>query len=227
MSDEIGPGTSRITTLQPGKKMNTKKTRIAAVLSMLIFGIGMWPTTGHAEPKAQIAELYELQAAFHRIGTVKDPINGDSADVITQRIKDMMALWTADGVWDFEAGTPRDGMYIGKGDPDDAATCPTPSADPTNRGTLCTFFKYVSGSFQAANKFVSLAPSYLTSFTVKGKNATVSFQCHFFNVAIDPNTTLPLWTAVAHLGFQGTAKRIKGKWLFTHAEVPAVGVPVP
>ncbi len=205
----------------------TYKIRIAIAISIVILGVSIGPRPGNAQPRAQIEELYELQAAFHRVGTVKDPVNGDSAEVITQRIKDMMALWSADGVWDFEAGTPRDGIYTGPGDPDDAATCPTPSNDPTNRGTLCTFFKYVSGSFQAANKFVSLAPSYQTSFTVKGKNATVFFECHFFNVAIDPTTTLPLWTAVAHLAFQGTAKRIKGKWLFTHATVPAVGVPVP
>jgi len=198
-----------------------------AAVSALVFTLGIRPAITRAEPRAQVAELYELQAAFHRAGTVKDPVNGDSADVITQRIKDMLALWSADGVWDFEAGTPRDGMYIGNGDPDDAATCPTPSADPANRGTLCTFFKYVSGSFQPANKFVSLAPSYQTSFTVKGRNATVFFECHFFNVAIDPMTTLPMWTVVAHLGFQGTARKIKGKWLFTHATIPAVGVPVP
>ena len=227
MSDEIGRGLPATQLFNQEKKMNTKKTRIAAVLSMLIFGIGMWPTAGHAEPKAQIAELYELQAAFHRIGTVKDPVNGDSADVITQRIRDMLALWSSDGSLNFTAGTPRDGMYIGQGDPEDAATCPAPSAAAANRGTLCTFFKFVAGSFQPANKFVSLAPSYLTAFTVTGKHATVSFQCHFFNVATDPITMLPLWTATAHLGFQGTATRTKGKWLFTHAEVPAVGVPVP
>ena len=33
----------------------------------------------------------------------------------------------------------------------------------------------------------------------------MSFQCHFFNVAIDPNTDLPMWTAVAHLSFPGSA----------------------
>jgi len=208
--------------------MNTNyKTRIAIAMSILMFSVAMVPATSNAQPRAQIEELYELQAAFHRAATVNDPVNGDSADVITQRIKDVLSLWSTDGALDFEAGTPRDGTYSGQGDPDDMTTCPTPSVDPTNRGTLCTFFKYVAASFQQANKFVSLGPSYLTSFTVKGKNATVSFQCHFFNVAEDPMTMLPMWTAAAHLGFQGTAKRIKGHWLFTHADAPAVGVPIP
>ena len=205
----------------------TYRGRISIAMSILTFSIGIASTTSHAQPRAQIEELYELQAAFHRAGTVKDPVNGDSADVITQRIKDMLALWSSDGSLTFSAGTPRDGTYSGNGDPDDATACPTPSSDSTNRGTLCTFFKYVAGSFQPANKFVSLAPSYLTAFTVKGNKATISFQCHFFNVAIDPNTQAPLWTPTAHLGFEGTAKKSKGKWLFTTANVPAVGVPVP
>jgi len=217
-----------LASIQSKEKMKTKTLmRIAAIVSMIIVGIGLLPTAGHALPRAQIEELNELQAAFHRAGTVKDPVNGDAAEVITQRIKDMLALWTSNGSLNFAAGTPRDGTYAGNGDPDDATTCPTPSADPSNRGTLCTFFKYVAGSFQPANKFVSLAPSYLTSFTVKGNSATVSFQCHFFNVAEDPMTMLPMWTAATHLAFQGTAKRVKGHWLFTHADVPVAGVPVP
>jgi hypothetical protein len=85
----------------------------------------------------------------------------------------------------------------------------------------------VAGSFQPANKFVSLAPSYLTNFSVHGRTATVSFQCHFFNVAIDQNTGKPLWTAVAHLGFSGSARKIRGSWLFSNANVPPAGVPVP
>jgi hypothetical protein len=51
------------------------------------------------------------------------------------------------------------GNYVGNGDPDDSATCPEPSGDTSaggKQGTLCTFFKYVAGGLQAANKFVSL-----------------------------------------------------------------------
>ena len=206
--------------------MNTTyKTRIAGAVSILIFGVGIVPATSHAQPRAQIEELYELQAAFHLAETVKDPVNGDSADVITQRIKDMLALWSSNGSLKLETGSPRDGTYSGLGDPADPATCPMPSADPTNRGTLCTFFTYVSPAFQAANKWVSLSPLYLSDFSTKGKNATVSFQCHFFNVAEDPMTMLPMWTATAHLGFQGTAIRSKGKWRLLHGDVPVVGVP--
>lgn len=206
---------------------NLYSRRIAAVIAFALLATASWSAPGYAIPKAQFEELYELQAAFHRLGTVHDAVNGDSAEVIDQRIRDMMALWTADGSILLEVGGPRDGTYTGVGDPEDSTTCPTPSADPSNRGTLCTFFKYVSGSFQAANKFVSLAPSYLTSFTVNGKNATIFFECHFFNVAIDPNTQAPMWAPAAHITFDGTARRVKGKWLFSHGHgvVPAVPTP--
>jgi hypothetical protein len=117
------------------------------VVAIAFGAIASSPIGAHAKPLAQIEELYELQAAFHRAGTVKDPVSGDSADVITQRIKDMLALWSEDAVWDFEAGTPRDGVYIGRGDPDDAAACHTFGRSDQSRHHLHIFqvrFRIVS-----------------------------------------------------------------------------------
>jgi hypothetical protein len=206
------------------------RTRFFAIVlgaAAAMFAIASWSPSSYAQPNSQVAELYQLQAAFHRAATVHDPVDGDSAAVIDQRIRDMLSLWTDDGSLDLEAGGARDGNYLGNGDPGDPSTCPTPSGDPANRGTLCTFFKYVAGSFQPANKFVSLAPSYKTTFDVHGKNATVYFECHYFNVALDPGTGKPLWTAAAHSGFAGSATKVDGSWLFSHANGPVVGVPIP
>jgi hypothetical protein len=189
--------------------------------------IASWSASSYAGANTQLAALYQLQAAFHRAATVHDPVNGDSATVIDQRIRDMLSLWTDDGSLTVQVGGALDGDYIGNGDPADPSTCPAPSSDPTNRGTLCTLFKYVSGSFQQANKFVSLAPSFLTEFTVHGNTATVYFQCHYFNVAINPATGKPLWTAVSHLVLDGTASKVNGGWLFSHANGPVAGVPIP
>jgi hypothetical protein len=175
----------------------------------------------------QTAELYQLQAAFHRAATVHDPVNGDSAEVIDQRIREMLALWTDDGSVTLAVGGAHDGNYSGQGDPSDPSTCPAPSGNPTNRGTLCTLFKYVAGSFQPAKKFVSLAPSYKTAFGIQGKTATVYFECHYFNVAIDPTTGLPLWKAASHLVFDGSAEKTNGAWLFSHANSPVAGIPIP
>jgi len=124
-------------------------------------------------------------------------------------------------------GGALDGNYIGRGDPDDPSTCPEPSSDPNHRGTLCTFFKYVAGSFQAANKLISLAPAYKTSFDIQGNKAAVYFECHFFNVAVDANTGKPLWTAASHLTFNGLALKVDGQWKFAFGKATIPPVPLP
>jgi hypothetical protein len=204
--------------------------RMAIGFGAAMFAIASFYTPGLAatqHPTTQQAQLYQMQAAFHRAATVHDPVNGDSSSAIDQRIRDMLALWSSDGSISLQVGGSHDGTYQGNGDPGNPATCPMPSGTANNQGTLCTFFKYVAGSFQQANKFVSLAPSYLTNFNIHGNTSTVYFQCHYFNVAIDPNTNKPLWTSVSHVVFDGSAKKVHGSWLFSHANSPVAGVPVP
>ena len=63
-----------------------------------------------------IAQLYQLQASFHRAASVHS-LTGDTQDVINQRIQDMLGLWTDDGVLLLDVpGNPHDGYYISKGD---------------------------------------------------------------------------------------------------------------
>jgi hypothetical protein len=80
------------------------------------------------------------------------------------------------------------GNYVGNGDPDDSATCPEPSGDTSaggKQGTLCTFFKYVAGGLQAANKFVSLPLNIKRSLSdvdsdggqERGQTAVVDLAC--------------------------------------------------
>jgi hypothetical protein len=184
---------------------------------------------------AQWAELEKLHAAFHAAVSVHDPVNGDSPAVITQRIRDAVALWTEDGEITIVSTSAAAGNYIGNGDPDDPATCPEPSGDtsPTGQqGTLCTFFKYVSGGLQPANKFVSLSPAYKTKFApVRDHDGNwkspVYFECHYFDVSLDPTTGLPLWAAKSHVDLDGEARKINGRWLFTHVSSSVVSVPVP
>lgn len=176
---------------------------------------------------AQVAALYELQAAFHRASTVRDPVNGDSDDAIRQRIRALLSLWTENGWLFFNVGSPRDGYYIGNGDPGNPSTCPAPSSNFGNRGTLCSFFKYVAAPFQSANKFVSLAAAYKTEVHVYGSDATLYFECHFFNVAADPATGSPLWVSTGHLSVDGGATKARNRWLLSRANVQVAGVPVP
>jgi hypothetical protein len=199
----------------------SKVSTIASVVAVAMLVSAVMSGPSYAQDNTQTAELYQLQAAFHAAATVHDPVNGDSSTAIDQRIRDMLALWTIDGT--IVAGGST---YIGTGDPADPTTCPAPSGNPANQGTLCTFFKYQVASFQSANKYVSLSPAYKTAFTIRGNTASFYFECHYFNVAAD-STGNPLWTAVKHVDFTGTATKVGGTWLFSQATGGPLGVPVP
>lgn len=213
-------------------------SRFLTLLAVIIAAVGVahagdWRDDG--DRLAQWAELEGLHAAFHAAVSVHDPVNGDSPAVITQRIRDAVALWTRNGKITIVSTSPAAGNYVGAGDPDDPATCPVPTGDTSaagQQGTLCTFFKYVSGGMQIANKFVSLSPAYKTKFNpVRGRDgqwkSSAYFECHYFDVSLDPATGLPAWTAKSHVNLSGEAKKIDGRWLFTHVSSSAVTVPVP
>ena len=186
------------------------------------------------EQLAQMTELEQLHATFHASISVHDPVNGDSPTVITQRIREILTIWAKDAQLTVVSTSAAAGNYIGNGDPDDPATCPTPSGDTSatgQQGTLCTFFKYVAGGLQAANKFVSLTPAFKTKYVpVKTDGqwtSSVYFECHYFDVSLNPATGKPFWTAKSHVYLNGEAEKIDGQWLLTRASTSAVGVPVP
>jgi hypothetical protein len=221
---------------------STSKKRYTRFVALLAVGIlaaigaaragGWWDDNDRL---AQSAELEKLHAAFHAAVSVHDPVNGDSPSVITQRIRDAVALWTRDGEITIISTTPAAGNYIGRGDPDDPATCPEPTGDTYatgQQGTLCTFFKYVSGGLQPTNKFVSLSPAYKTKYVpVRERDgqwkSSVYFECHYFDVSLNPTNGQPFWTAKSHVDLDGEAKKIDGRWLFTRVSSSAVPVPVP
>lgn len=187
------------------------------------------------EQLAQMTELEQLHAIFHAAVSVNDPVNGDSPAVITQRIREALSIWAKDAQLTVVSTAASAGNYIGNGDPDDPESCPPPSLDTSatgQQGTLCTFFKYVSGGLQPANKFVSLSPAYTTKFVpVKDDDgqwkSSVYFECHYFDVSLNPATGQPFWTAKSHVDLDGEAKKIDGRWLLTRVSSSAVSVPVP
>jgi hypothetical protein len=214
-------------------------TRFVALLAVgIIAAVGIAHADGGQQDDEQLAQVAELEqqihATFHAAVSVHDPINGDSPEVITQRIRDVLAIWTKHGKLTVIGTTATAGNYIGNGDPDDPATCPLPSGDTSitgQQGTLCTFFKYVSGGLQPTNKFVSLSPAYKTKYAPVNDNrqwkSSVYFECHYFDVSLDPDTGQPLWTAKSHVYLNGKAIRIHGQWLLTEVSSSAVTVPVP
>ncbi len=217
-----------------------KSTCVAALLAVGITGaIGAARAGGSGDDEerlAQVAELeHQIHATFHAAVSVHDPINGDSPEVITQRIRDVLSIWTKDAELTVVNTTATAGNYIGNGDPDDPASCPLPSGDTSasgQQGTLCTFFKYVSGGLQPTNKFVSLSPAYKTKYVpVRDDDgqwkSSVYFECHYFDVSLNPATGQPFWTAKSHVDLDGEAKKINGRWLLTKVSSSAVPVPVP
>jgi hypothetical protein len=218
--------------------------KLTALLSILLAGELLAATTvaqltadhagdwRHNDDKLiQMAELeQQIHVTFHAAVSVHDPVNGDSAEVITQRIRQVLSIWAKDAELTTAAGN-----YIGNGDPDDPETCPMPSGDTSatgQQGTLCTFFKYVAGGLQQMNKFVSLSPAFKTKYVpVRDEDgqwkSSVYFECHYFDVSLDPTTGQPSWTAKSHLDLDGEAKKINGRWLLTRVSSSVVGVPVP
>jgi hypothetical protein len=222
--------------------------RMTALLGVLLAGALLTATAvaqledaharswrNHEEKLAQLAELEQLHTTFHAAVSVHDPVNGDSPAVITQRIRQALSIWAKDARLTVMGTSAAAGNYIGNGDPEDPASCPEPSGDTSatgQQGTLCTFFKYVSGGLQSANKFVSLSPAYKTKYVpVRDEDgqwkSSVYFECHYFDVSLDPATGLPFWTAKSHVDLDGEAKKIDGRWLLTRVSSSAVTVPVP
>ena len=210
------------------KKIATGIALGAMVVATVALTGGPGLAASSNDSNTQVARLYELQAAIFAALCVRDPVNGDSAPVITQRIRDALSLWADDGSITLSLNIPAiDGTYVGNGDPDDPSTCPPLSTDPSARGTLCTLFKYVGGTFRPGARLVPLSPAYLTRFDVHGDTASIYYQSHFFNVAPGADGN-PLWMPGAHQLFVGTARRVGNRWLFARGEATlATKVPTP
>ena len=212
-------------------------TRFVALLAVGIIAIGAAHAGGWRDDDdqlAQMTELEQLHATFHGAISVHDPVNGDSPAVITQRIREMLSIWAKDAQLTVVNTSATAGNYIGTGNPDDPASCPEPTFDTSatgQQGTLCTFFEYVAGGLQQANKFVSLSPAYKTKYVPVKEDgqwkSSVYFECHYFDVSLNPATGQPFWTAKSHVDLSGEAEKIDGRWLLTRASSTAVGVPVP
>ena len=211
---------------------------VALVAGGIIAATGAAYAGGWGDEEEQLAQMAELEqqihVTFHSAVSVHDPVHGDSPTVITQRIREALSIFAKDAELTVVGTSAAAGNYIGTGDPDDPASCPAPTGDTSatgQQGTLCTFFKYVSGGLQPANKFVSLSPAYATKFVpVKDEGqwkSSVFFECHYFDVSLNPATGQPFWTAKSHVSLDGEARKIDGRWLVTHASSSAVPVPVP
>jgi len=180
--------------------INKKPVRVALLLASIISLAPLFSTSAMAQTTtnrqpADIAALYQLQAAFHRATSCA----GLDRD---QHIQDMLALWTEDGV--LIAGSTT---YQGRGVWNGSVCTP---AGPT----LCDFFANHAGPFVSGRAWVGLSTSFKTAIDVLGDTATLFFECHYFDVS----TTPPQWRSDASYGvpgqpLTGLARKVNGKWL--------------
>ena len=152
-------------------------------------------------PERAIAQLYELQAAFH------EAAGGAGIDAATKakHLQDMLEIWTDDGI--LVVGST---VYVGRGDPN-SSTCAPGSL------TLCDFFQNHAGSFVLGRNWAALTTLARTHFEVHGNQADGYFECHYVDVA----TGLKMSDASYGLLGQpstGQARRVRGKWLLSFAE---------
>ncbi|MGE0598587.1 MAG: hypothetical protein AB7J35_02010 [Dehalococcoidia bacterium] len=171
---------------------------LLAIVALLATGIGIQQVSGKSKHN-QTGEIYAIQGAFHGALTAGNP------DDVDQRIENMLALWTEDGMLTLGPNT-----FSGKGVPGTASCAP-------GSGTLCDFFTNINPAFQ--NEWVSLAPSYRTKIDVHGKEASLQFECHFFDLS---------WTPTLRIAADATVVRSHGQWKLSSVlgnPIPAPGIP--
>ena len=153
-------------------------------------------------PDQAIAQLYELQAAFH------EAAGGAGVDAATkaQHLQEMLDIWTDDGV--LIVGST---VYQGRGEPN-SSTCAPGSL------TLCDFFQNHAGSFVLNRNWAALTSIGRTHFDVHGNTADVYFECHYFDVATGVKMSD---VSIGLLGQPGSgqARNVNGTWLLSFAEV--------
>jgi hypothetical protein len=148
-----------------------------------------------------IAQLYELQAAFH------DAAGGAGVDATTkaQHLSEMLGLFTDDAI--LIVGTT---VYVGRGDVN--TDCAPGSL------TLCDFFQFHAGSFVLGRNWAALTSLARSHFEVHGKRADVYFECHYFDVLTAAKMSDVSYGLLGQPS-TGQARKVQGKWLLSFAEV--------
>lgn len=176
-----------------------RKSFVLIALAALI-AWGSKASLGASEDlNTQVAELYQLQAAFHQAASGA----GINADAKARHLSQMLALFTDDAV--IVVGTAT---YSGKGTPE------TPSCD-AGSFTICDFFTHRAGSFVLGRNWVSLSPSFKVYFDVHGESAEVYFECHYFDVATGLKQS-DVSFGLMGVPNSGQARKVNGTWLLSY-----------
>jgi hypothetical protein len=183
--------------------MNTRMVSIALAAYLMAAGsvTALADDDDSQDANKAIAQLYELQAAFH------DAAGGAGVDATTKakHLSEMLGLFTDDAI--LIVGTT---VYVGRGDVN--TDCAPGSL------TLCDFFQYHAGSFVLGRNWAALTSLARTHFEVHGKRADVYFECHYFDVATAAKMSDVSYGLLGQPS-TGQARKVQGKWLLSFAEV--------
>jgi hypothetical protein len=183
--------------------MNTRMMSITLAAYLMAAGsvTALADDDGSQDANKAIAQLYELQAAFH------DAAGGAGVDATTKakHLSEMLELFTDDAV--LIIGST---VYIGRGDVN--STCAPGSL------TICDFFQNHAGSFVLGRNWAALTSLARTHFEVHGNRADVYFECHYFDVATAAKMSDVSFGLLGQPG-TGQARKVRGKWLLSFAEV--------
>jgi hypothetical protein len=182
---------------------------LAAMATVL--GTGAALADEHHSHYKDLYELKQLHVAFHEAVSHA----GVDASTKAQHLADVLALWTDDGV--LMAGGVT---YSGKGRPG------APSCEPGSL-TLCDFFANHAGSFVLGRDWVSLTPIFTEAIRVHddADKADIYWQCIYLDADNNDLKVSNVTIGLPGLPDTGRAKKVHGRWLFSHVESESVPPP--
>ena len=175
---------------------------LAAVLAIAGSAIAAADEDDNQGPDKAIAQLYELQAAFH------EAAGGAGFDAATKakHLQQMLEIFTQDAT--LIIGST---VYVTRGEAN-TSTCAAGSL------TICDFFQNHAGSFVLGRNWTALTSLARTHFDVHGKLADVYFECHYFDVATGVKMSDVSYGLLGQPN-TGQARKVGGRWLLSFAEV--------
>jgi hypothetical protein len=182
---------------------------LAAMITVL--GTSAALADEHQSHYKDLYELKQLHVAFHQAVSHA----GVDAGAKAQHLADVLALWTDDGV--LMAGGVT---YRGKGTPG-AASCELGSL------ILCDFFANHAGSFVLGRDWVSLTPIFTEAIKVHADadKADIYWQCIYLDANNNDLKVSNVTIGLPGLPETGRAKKVRGRWLFSHVESESVPPP--
>jgi hypothetical protein len=182
---------------------------LAAIITVM--GAGTALADEHQSHYKDLYELKQLHVAFHQA------VSHAGVDAATKgaHLIEVLDLWTDDGV--LIAGGVT---YSGKGTPG-TASCVLGAL------TLCDFFANHAGSFVLGRDWVSLTPIFTEAITVHGDadKADIYWQCIYLDANNNDLKVSNVTLGLPGLPDTGRAKKVHGRWLFSHVESESIPAP--